>query len=62
MLIFAIANHLLVKHTDMVARTKELIQRLLKACLAYPCNTNSQTYRQTKNINPVVPTTLIERL
>ena len=62
MLILAIANHFFVNHIDAVARIKVLIPRLLKTSLSYQYNTGSQTNCQTKNLYPIVLTTLIERL
>ena len=61
MLVFAIANHILVKHIDAVARIKVLIPRLFETSLTYQYYTCSQTNSQTEDLNPVVLTTLIER-
>ena len=60
MLIFAIANHILVKHIDAVARIEVFIPRLFETSLTYQYDTRSQTYSQTENLDPVVLSTLIE--
>jgi hypothetical protein len=61
MLIFAIADDILIEHIDAVARIEVFIPRLLETSLTYQYYTCSQTNSQTEDLNPVVLTTLIER-